>query len=142
MVWPLMAPLAIVLTLVIIRLLFASVVVDGNSMLPTLVHGDRVIVFKLFPVRWLRRRMIVVLDGGTQFHMDALLIKRVIGLPGDTITSGVRVWYVPYGHCFLQGDSPGLDSTVVGPFNMRLFYGVALFRLPRARHDNEVGHVR
>ena len=62
--------------------LFTPIVVDGESMLPTLEDGDRMIVNKIgYEVGEPDRYDIVV------FHAPEKkdYIKRVIGLPGDTI---------------------------------------------------------
>ncbi|QQZ07968.1 signal peptidase I [Heyndrickxia vini] len=70
--------IAVALAVIIRYFLFAPIVVDGSSMMPTLQNGDRMIVNKLGnPDRF----DIVV------FHAPEKkdYIKRVIGLPGDKI---------------------------------------------------------
>lgn len=58
------------------------------------------------------------------------LIKRVIGLEGDTVTSHahspIRV-KVPEGHCWVEGDnwSNSVDSNKYGPIPQGLIFGVA-----------------
>ncbi|MDQ0175842.1 signal peptidase I [Bacillus chungangensis] len=70
--------IAVGLTAVIRLFLFAPIVVDGLSMMPTLHNGDRMIVNKLGkPDRF----DIVVFHAPEQKDY----IKRVIGLPGDTV---------------------------------------------------------
>lgn len=75
---------------------FQSYYVDGSSMTPTLENDDRLIIDKIgktvatvqgqpyIP----ERGQIVVLDSSLldQYGRNEQLIKRVIGLPGDTIT--------------------------------------------------------
>lgn len=73
---------ALVLIFIIRQFVFAPVIVDGESMMPTLEHRDRMIVNKasyLFGDP--KRHDIIVFHapGGKDY------IKRVIGLPGDTI---------------------------------------------------------
>lgn len=67
--------------------LFAPIVVDGQSMMPTLESGDRMIVNKIGEPE---RFDIVV------FHApeNKDYIKRVIGLPGDTVEYKDDVLYV------------------------------------------------
>jgi signal peptidase I len=70
--------IAIGLAAVIRYFLFAPIVVDGFSMMPTLHNGDRMIVNKLSkPDRF----DIIVFHAPEQKDY----IKRVIGLPGDTV---------------------------------------------------------
>jgi len=58
------------------------------------------------------------------------LIKRVIGLEGDTVTSHdhspIRV-KIPQGHCWVEGDnwSNSVDSNKYGPIPQGLIFGVA-----------------
>lgn len=62
--------------------LFAPIVVDGESMMPTLENGDRMIVNKIgYSIGEPDRYDIIV------FHAteDKDFIKRVIGLPGDHV---------------------------------------------------------
>lgn len=67
----------------IIRLfLFAPIVVDGESMMPTLENGDRMLVNKIgYSIGEPKRYDIVV------FHAseDNDYIKRIIGIPGDHV---------------------------------------------------------
>lgn len=70
--------IAVGLAAVIRYFLFAPIVVDGFSMMPTLHNGDRMIVNKLSkPDRF----DIIVFHAPEQKDY----IKRVIGLPGDTV---------------------------------------------------------
>ncbi|MFD2682850.1 signal peptidase I [Bacillus seohaeanensis] len=74
--------IAVGLAAIIRYFLFAPIVVDGLSMMPTLHNGDRMIVNKLsYSVGSPDRFDIVV------FHApeEKDFIKRVIGLPGDKI---------------------------------------------------------
>ncbi|OCA85459.1 signal peptidase I [Bacillus sp. FJAT-27225] len=73
---------AVALAAVIRYFLFAPIVVDGQSMMPTLKHADRMIVNKFsYQIGEPERFDIIV------FHApeNKDYIKRVIGLPGDTI---------------------------------------------------------
>lgn len=74
--------IAVVLAVVIRYFLFAPIIVDGSSMMPTLHDQDRMIVNKFaYTVGKPKRFDIIV------FHApeNKDYIKRVIGLPGDEI---------------------------------------------------------
>ncbi|GGB56752.1 signal peptidase I [Fictibacillus barbaricus] len=73
---------ALLLAGIIRFFLFAPVVVDGQSMMPTLHDGDRLIVNKFSYVIGEPKRFDIVVFHATE-QKD--YIKRVIGLPGDTI---------------------------------------------------------
>ncbi len=139
------------------RALFFLVHVDGRSMSPALEDGDRVLALRYWPARWLRRGQIVVwsLPPGPLpvpgLRADGqIFIKRIAGLPGDTVILpaldsrwsvgleprehyglDLSAWAIPRGHCFLKGDSLGLDSTSLGPVPLRSIRGVVLARLWR-----------
>ena len=76
----------------IIRIfLFTPIVVDGISMMPTLEDGDRMIVNKIgYTIGTPNRFDIVVFHAPEQKDY----IKRVIGLPGDTVEYRDDVLYV------------------------------------------------
>ena len=76
----------------IIRLFFFTpIVVDGISMMPTLEHGDKMIVNKIsYTIGKPDRFDIVVFHAPEQKDY----IKRVIGLPGDTIEYIDDVLYI------------------------------------------------
>ncbi|WP_053219687.1 signal peptidase I [Virgibacillus senegalensis] len=71
-----------VLALIVRMFLFAPIVVDGPSMLPTLHNGDHMIVNKFNYLVGEPERFDIVV-----FHATAQkdYIKRVIGLPGDHV---------------------------------------------------------
>jgi len=74
--------IAFVIAILIRYILFTPIVVDGDSMMPTLHDGDRMIVNKIgYTIGEPDRFDIVV------FHAPEGkdYIKRVIGLPGDTV---------------------------------------------------------
>lgn len=62
----------------------------------------------------------------------SVLIKRVVGLPGDVIKlrHGEGMHYVPEGHCWLQGDNKATsrDSDAFGPVPLALVLGKATKR--------------
>ena len=78
--WLSAAVTALVLIVLVFALLFRMVKVDGQSMEPTLHDGDQMLLSSL-PYNDPEFGDIVVVTG---VHTDPL-IKRVIGVPGDTI---------------------------------------------------------
>lgn len=85
-------------------------------------------------------------------------IKRVIGLPGDTVciplstlheslqpllrdrcnSDGNLIWDVPKNHCFVRGDAPfSVDSVLFGTVPLTSITGVAVLKLSR-RADLEM----
>ncbi|NUQ84740.1 MAG: signal peptidase I [Anaerolineales bacterium] len=144
--------------LIVARTFFFLIQVEGWSMSPTYLPGDRLLALRYFPRRWLSRGRIVVwkLPSGLPMSSMAntmrtqLYIKRVVGLPGDEVIAPVvklpeageaaeqmvdgqelRTWHIPAGHCFVKGDSPGFDSTMFGPLPLHALKGIILIRLPR-----------
>ncbi len=148
---------AVALLLVLARGLLFLIRVDGQSMYPALNDGDRVLALRYWPARWLRWGWVVVWQmslADNPAHVptslrQALFIKRITGLPGDRVEASLpiplalqtnmltndvhspRVWHVPPAHYFVQGDSPGLDSRLVGSIPADSIRGLVLFRLRR-----------
>ena len=76
-------PFIIIVAIVLLvkQFVITPVQVSGDSMYSTLKNGDIMILNKVgYKIAGLRRFQIVVVDND-----DNLLIKRVIGLPGETI---------------------------------------------------------
>jgi len=95
--------IAVLLAFVIRYFLFAPIVVDGESMMPTLNDQDRMIVNKLnYKISDPKRFDIIV------FHAPEGkdYIKRIIGLPGDTLEYKDDVLYIN-GKAY---DEPYLDE--------------------------------
>ncbi|WP_374713387.1 signal peptidase I [Symbiobacterium terraclitae] len=59
-------------------------IVNQSSMYPTLAHGDCILVNRLAPRYRLPERGEIVVFADPQ-RVEKLLVKRVIGLPGDTV---------------------------------------------------------
>lgn len=136
------------------------VTVQYDSLAPLLNDGDRVLALRRWPARWLRRGDLVLVwpwpdhakDGPPPFGVVPF-IKRVEGLPGDTMTvwlreldpvhrerhraafdaEGKRVWKVPPGHFFAKGtqEVSGFDSRTWGPVPDRGLLGWVVMKLPR-----------
>jgi signal peptidase I len=143
---------AVVIALLIHACLAQATRVYGQSMEPNLHTDERLVVEKLsYRFHGPRRGDIVVLhdpSGGPE-----LLIKRVVGLPGERVTmsdgrvyiDGValaesylsqstqgsgRSWLVPPLTVFVMGDNRNAsrDSRVFGPVSLDQIVGRALFR--------------
>ncbi|MCI0765569.1 signal peptidase I [Bacillus sp. TL12] len=72
-------------------ILFTPSLVQGESMMPTLENNERVLVNKIgFNIQGLERFDIIVFHGKEGHD----LVKRVIGLPGDTVEYKNDVLYV------------------------------------------------
>lgn len=83
---------AILLTLIIVficrQFLFAPIKVDGKSMMPTFENNDRVIISKMHKIEPFDLIVFHSPVSSTDY------IKRVIGLPGDTIEVKDDILYV------------------------------------------------
>ncbi|QKS71457.1 signal peptidase I [Paenalkalicoccus suaedae] len=101
--WMKVIMIALVLAFLLRQFFFAPIVVDGQSMMPTLGDRDRMIVNKIgYTVDSPDRFDIIV------FHaeVDKDYIKRIIGLPGDHIAYRNDTLYIN-GEPF---DEPYLDA--------------------------------
>jgi signal peptidase I len=133
----------------LISLLTARVVVEGPSMRPTLMSGEWIVVNRLiYKVGSPQRGDVIVFLPPTNAQTDDL-IKRVIGLPGETVeirdgsiwvdgkrleetyTSGAtypdNLWELGDGDLFVMGDNRpvSLDSRSFGPIKLREVVGKA-----------------
>ncbi len=144
------------------RAMLLVVTVKGRSMAPTLQEGDRVLVLRKWPARWLGKGVVIVVrpwsqdattQQGPRKKAPVPFIKRVIGLPGDTLETftaetnafskslvsrvrdgyGHRIWHIPPDHLFVRGDNPlgSLDSMTMGPVPFDKVLGLVVMRLPR-----------
>jgi len=73
----------LIITAIIYLFLFRVAVVYGDSMVPTLYNGDRVIVWLLNFDKDFKRGEIVCLK--SPLSPNKIYIKRVIGIPGDHV---------------------------------------------------------
>jgi signal peptidase I len=146
--------LAALLTLILLHFFFSAFTVRGDSMKPTLLAGERIILWKWKAAGNLKRFDLVV------FYQpdapDKLLVKRVIGLPQETIAiSGSRILIngrvlnenfsdqlrydvyqdmdalrIPRSHFFVMGDNRFLsvDSRIFGVVGERYLLGKVVWR--------------
>lgn len=160
--WGAIIAVAVVLTLVVRMFLFEAYYIPSGSMEPTLMPGNRVLVDKLsYDLHSVHRGDIVVFSRPiTETNLTIRdLIKRVIGLPGDTIQSGpngeiiidgkpiMQPWLsaaakanpgpaVPKmtltrNSYYVMGDNRGdsEDSRYIGPISGNLIVGRAVLRV-------------
>lgn len=138
----------VIITLVVIAIrmfIVSPVRVDGNSMYPTLKNGEYLILNK-FDKSYERFDVVVL------YHNKERLVKRIIGLPGDTLEYRDSKLYIngkemkekfvevetedfklsktgydkiPQGYYFVVGDNRGasMDSRVIGLINKRDIQG-------------------
>ncbi len=147
----LMPYVIIVVVVVIIRAFIATpVLVSGSSMYPTL-KNDQLLILKKYD-RSYKRFDIVVLD-----YKEEKLIKRVIGLPGETVEYNDGILYIndkvvedkyasitadfksselikgtiPKGYYLVLGDNrdDSIDSRVIGLINEEDIRGKTNFSL-------------
>ena len=151
--------IALVISLLVRTYVAEARLIPSESMLPTLKIGDRLIVDKFFyeirGTKDIQRGDIVVFapPPAAASKSDIPFIKRVIGLPGETISIKKDVVYIngepleepylaaeptgnfkplviPEGNVFLMGDNRNNshDSRFWGPLPLENIIGVAEFR--------------
>ena len=81
--WVKCIALALVLSLAIKEFVIFKVYIPSESMFPTIKKHDQLFVLKMYELDNLKRGDIVVFKSE---ELDDLLIKRLIGLPGDEIS--------------------------------------------------------
>ena len=163
--WVLIVAGAVLVAIVIRTFVLQAFYIPSASMDPTLKIDDKVLVNKLsYKFHDIHRGDIVVFERPPQETDSNIkdLIKRVIGLPGDSIEAhGGHVFVngrqlnepylplglesrelsrqtVPDGKLFVMGDNRGSskDSTVFGPISKDLVVGRAFIRVWPLSHIN------
>lgn len=157
--WVAIIAAALLVAVLIKTFLFQAFYIPSGSMEPTLRPGDRVLVNKLsYDLHAIHRGDIVVFKRPPAEANDPTikdLIKRVIGLPGDTISghdgqvyingNALKESYLPRGTAtsdfppstvpkdqyFVMGDNRGnsKDSRYIGPIAGNLIVGRAFVRV-------------
>ena len=128
--------------------------IPSGSMLPTLKVGDHILIEKVsYKINGINRGDIIVFKAPPASRLDEVLIKRVIGLPGDTVSINKGTVYingapleepyelerpknefepftVPAGSIFVMGDNRNnsFDSRYWGVVPDDLVIGKALAR--------------
>ncbi|MCR5282372.1 MAG: signal peptidase I [Lachnospiraceae bacterium] len=107
----------LILTYLVITFVVQRTVVSGDSMSPTLSDGDNILVGKLdYRFRTPKRFDVVVFP--YSYEKNTYYIKRIIGMPGETVTINER------GEIFINDQK--LDET----------YGAEVIRNPGMALDN------
>jgi signal peptidase I len=156
--WVVIVAAALLTALLIKTFLLQAFYIPSDSMNPTLVVHDRVLVNKLsYHFHDVHRGDIVVFKRppGEDDPRIKDLIKRVVGLPGDTVegrsgrvlidgraltepylpkgtqTSDFPTQKIPTGKYWVMGDNRGnsKDSRVFGPIDKSLIVGRAFIRV-------------
>jgi signal peptidase I len=111
-----------------------AVTVTGDSMAPTYLDGDRVLVLRVPADRLLVGDAVVLrLPTGTRDR--PWLVKRIAALPGDpvpnTVVPSVGDSHVPAGRLVVLSDSPAgaIDSRVLGYVDAGAVLGRAITRM-------------
>lgn len=89
--WAKALGIAVLIAVLVRAFIFTNYVVEGESMMPTLQNGNRLIVNKIDYDFGKPHRFDVIIFHATK---TADYVKRVIGLPGDTIQYKNDVLYV------------------------------------------------
>lgn len=80
--WILPIVSAVILAVIINKTLFFMALVPSSSMYPTLKVGDRILVTKVYDRGKLKRGDVILFNSK---ELNEVLVKRLIGLPGDTV---------------------------------------------------------
>lgn len=156
--WVAVLAVAVIAAVLIRAFVLEPFFIPSGSMEPTLQVGDRVLVNKLsYDLHSIHRGDVVVFKKPPNDFTPGIkdLIKRVIGLPGETISgqdgavfiNGHRLkepWLpkglttapfpavqIPRGDYFVMGDNRGdsADSRVIGPIKGSLIVGRAFIKV-------------
>ncbi|HHZ16922.1 MAG TPA: signal peptidase I [Clostridia bacterium] len=93
--WIVTILIAIVLVIIIRAFIMDSRIVPSASMVPTIQIGDRLFVEKItHRFQGLERGDVIVFEPPAESRLYDDLIKRVVGLPGDTLEMKDGVLYV------------------------------------------------
>lgn len=113
-----MLTIGIVIAFIVRSFILAPYQVQGQSMAPNLEEKNKLIVSKMTDVNQLERFDIIVFDAPDS---DEQYIKRVIGLPGDTIRMTNDVLYIndkPHDEAYLKKESENLAFSYTGDFTL------------------------
>lgn len=142
-----------------LRHLLIIAIITSESMSPTLKIGDRVLAIRYWPTKWLRKGQIVLLWPPSDYVLfqsqeydNIPIIKRIIGLPGDTIehvqiskidnTLKITTGIVKSGHFVVKGDliTKTTESLAKKEIPIKNFYARVLIRLQPLQTNLEDSH--
>ncbi|MGL5417419.1 MAG: signal peptidase I [Clostridium sp.] len=89
--WGVPLVIAYILAMLINKFLIFTVYIPSESMMPTINVGDRLIAKRVYDYGKINRGDILVFDFKEE---DSLYIKRVVGLPGDSILIDGKKLYI------------------------------------------------
>jgi signal peptidase I len=134
------------------RLACKVVVIQGESMQPTLIDGDHILVLDWWSERFLRNGQIIMsktlLMVNREFHVKRIIATagEIVAIPISAIPNtdgpqdliyyydecGMRNWQIPSRHVFLCGDNPmkSFDSRFYGPLPYEHIQGIVLMKFP------------
>lgn len=84
----------VLITFLILRFVAMLAYVPTGSMKPTIFEGDRILVLRYLHNSSFNRGDLVVFSGKSVINENKLLVKRVIGLPGETVSIKDGVVYI------------------------------------------------
>jgi signal peptidase I len=143
--------ITIIVVVLIRTFIITPVRVDGSSMNPTLAN-DQILLLEKYDHNYKRFDIVVL------YHNDERLVKRVIGLPGETVSyhdnklyingeyveenfidttthdfelSDIGETKIPDGKYFVVGDNRGAstDSRIIGLVNENVIQGKIVYSL-------------
>lgn len=87
----------LVLVLIVVTFFAEKIVVDGNSMAPTLKNGDAVLINKFIYNKNEPQRYDMIIFP-YQYDRNQYVVKRIIGMPGETVQMNAE------GKVFINGE--------------------------------------
>ena len=115
--------IAVVIAAIVRIFIFSAIMVDGISMMPTLEDGDKMIANKIsYMIGEPKRFDIIVFNA----NPEEKYIKRVIGLPGDTVEYRDDVLYIngePQEEPYLEQLKATTEGTLTGDFTLEEMIG-------------------
>lgn len=161
-----------IIFVVVVTVLFDMAIprslVDGRSMMPTFENDDRLVVSRIhYLIAPPQRGDVIVFNSVDPFEPDVMLIKRVVGLPGDHVAfheqrlyiNGIALnepyiledcnsrcagneWVLGPDEYFVMGDNRNnsSDSRRVGPVPIQNIVGRVVFRYWPLDHIGFIVH--